>query len=65
MGTEQTAILTSPAFEQLRKTDRLLANRLESFIDPSRTLKFPTGSMGNDWAKEIITSTLEPLEKAK
>ncbi|MDD2745172.1 MAG: hypothetical protein PHU93_01420 [Candidatus Gracilibacteria bacterium] len=65
MGTERTTILASPAFEQLKKTDRILANQLESFMDPARMLRFPTGSMGGDWAKEIITSTLDPLAKAK
>lgn len=65
MGTERANILASPAFERLKNTDRLLANQLESFMDPTRALKFPNGSMGKDWAKEIITSTLEPLAKAK
>lgn len=42
MGTERTTILASPAFEQLKKTDRILANQLESFMDPARMLRFPT-----------------------
>lgn len=63
MGTERVAAKAG-SIAELQKIDRLLANRIESLLDPNRRLKFPTGSMGEDWAKAALDNTLIPLREA-
>ncbi len=71
MGSENT-VGRQIMLAELAKTDRQLANQMESFLDSERKIKFSEWAKdrnlwtrGDEWADKIISSTIVPLEKAR